>query len=193
MRELTYFVAVSLDGFISGPDHDFSAFPVTGDHIEMIFREYPDTLPKVGLDAMGLTATGDRFDTTLMGWKTYEVGFEATRDPYPHTRQVVFSRSHTQAEAPPNIVVTDEDPVAVVRRLKAEPGNGIWLCGGGDLAGQLVDEIDRLVLKVNPIVLGGGTPLFSGVTSARTWTRAESTPYDSGVVVNEYVPAATAG
>ena len=189
MRELTYYVAVSLDGFIAGPGHDVSDFLYEGDHIEMIFREYRDTLPKVGLDALGMTATGDRFDTCLMGWSTYAAGFTHTRDPYPHTRQLVFSRSHGQHEAPDTITVTPADPVDVVRELKAEAGSGIWLCGGGDLAGQLIDEIDRLVLKVNPIVLGGGTPLFGGVTRTRPWSLDVSTPYESGVVVNEYVPA----
>ena len=193
MRELTYYVAVSLDGFIAGPGHDVSDFLYEGDHIEMIFRDYRDTVPKVGLDALGMTATGERFDTSLMGWSTYAAGFTHTRDPYPHTRQLVFSRSHGQHEAPSNITVTDADPVGVVRELKAEQGRGIWLCGGGDLAGQLIDEIDRLVLKVNPVVLGAGTPLFGGVTRTRPWNLDVSTPYRSGVVVNEYVPAPPAG
>lgn len=186
MRELTYYVAVSLDGLIAGPGDDFSRFPVEGDHIDMILRDYVDTIPDVGLTAMGLEARGERFDTTLMGWSTYAAGFEHTRDPYPHTRQVVFSRTRTAADAPASVAVTDEDPVAVVRRLKAEPGTGIWLCGGGILAGQLVEEIDRLVLKVNPVVLGSGTPLFADPVVAPDYRLERSTAYDSGVVVNEY-------
>lgn len=190
MRALTYYVAVSLDGCIDGPGGDVSRFPVEGDHIEMICRDYPDTLPDVALRALGLTATGERFDTTLMGWRTYAAGFAHTRDPYPHTRQVVFSRTHGATEVPDGITVTDDDPVAVVRRLKAEPGTGIWLCGGGVLAGQLAGEIDRLVLKVNPVVLGGGTPLFVDPVTAPTCRLERSTAYRSGVVVNEYAVSA---
>lgn len=189
MRELTYYVAVSLDGRIAGPGGDVSAFPVTGDHIDMICRDYVDTLPHVALDALGLSARGERFDTTLMGWQTYAAGFAATRDPYPHTRQVVFSRTRTAADAPASLTVTDEPPVAVVRRLKAEPGTGIWLCGGGALAGQLVDEIDRLVLKVNPLVLGDGVPLFTDPVATPDFRLERSTAYGSGVVVNEYARA----
>ena len=37
---------------------------------------------------------------------------------------------------------------------------GIWLCGGATLAGQLVDEIDELVIKRYPVVLGSGVALF---------------------------------
>lgn len=186
MRTLTYYVAVSLDGYIDGPGGDVTRFPVEGDHIEMICRDYPDTLPDVALQALGLTATGERFDTTLMGWRTYAAGFAHTRDPYPHTHQVVFSRTHAPTEVPDGITLTGDDPVAVVRRLKAEPGTGIWLCGGGVLAGRLAGEIDRLVLKVNPVVLGGGTPLFVDPVAAPSCRLERSTPYGSGVVVSEY-------
>lgn len=186
MRHLTYFVAVSLDGRIGGTDGDFSAFPIVGDHVEMLKRDYVDTLPTPALTALGLTADGSRFDTTLMGWNTYAAGFAATRDPYPHTRQIVFSRRRTPADAPATVEVTGRDPVAVVRELKAEDGAGIWLCGGGTLAGALVDEIDRLVLKVNPVVLGEGVPLFTAPYANRGFVLERSTPYASGVVVNEY-------
>jgi dihydrofolate reductase len=188
MRELTYFVATSLDGRIADPDGDFSAFPVEGDHIEMLKRDYPDTLPAVVLDALGLSANGLRFDTTLMGWNTYAAGFELTRDPYPHTRQFVFSRTRSQDDVPSGITLTGDDPVEVVRRLKKEEGTGIWLCGGGALAAALVDEIDRLVLKINPILLLQGTPLFAGGSNQPLQFRlVASTPYESGVTVNEYV------
>lgn len=189
MRELTYYVATSLDGLIAGPDGDFSAFPVEGDHVDMICREYVDTLPDVALEALGLTARGERFDTTLMGWRTYAAGLAATRSPYPHTRQLVFSRSRSAADVPDDVRLTAEPPVDVVRALKAEPGTGIWLCGGGELAGRLAAEIDRLVLKVNPIVLGRGIALFADPVATPAFRLERSTPYRSGVVVNEYVRA----
>ena len=69
MRELTYYVAVSLDGKIAAPDHTFDAFPVEGDHIETILRDYVDTVPGPGLTALGLTPDLQRFDTVLMGWQ----------------------------------------------------------------------------------------------------------------------------
>lgn len=162
MRELTYFVATSLDGRIASPDGDFSAFPVQGDHVEMILREYRDTLPAPALEAMGLTAESSRFDTVVMGWETYAVGLPfGVTDPYPHLEQVVATRTHVDADLPEGIRTTD-DAVGEVRRLKRQQGAGIWLCGGGSLAAALVEEIDRLVLKVNPVVLGAGIPAFGG-------------------------------
>ncbi|WP_447644899.1 dihydrofolate reductase family protein [Nocardioides zeae] len=189
MRTLTYLVAVSLDGRIAGPDDDYSAFPVEGDHVAMLVRDYRDALPGAALTALGLQADRTRFDTVLMGWRTYAAGFAHTRDPYPHLRQVVFSRSRTQADAAPGVTVTGEDPVAVVRRLKEEDGSGIWLCGGGVLAAALADEIDHLVLKVNPIVLGAGPSVFAGPYAPRHLRLARATPYTSGVLVTEHVRA----
>lgn len=188
MRELTYFVAVSLDGRIAGPGDDFSAFPTTGDHLDMIAADYRDTLPGHGLAALGLTADGSRFDTVVMGWNTYAVGLPFGVDnPYPHLRQHVFSRS--ARTAPAAVRVLADDPVQTVRALKAEPhGSGIWLCGGGLLAATLADEIDELVLKVNPVVLGDGPSLFRSGYQPRPFSLTASTAYGSGVVVNTYRP-----
>lgn len=187
MRELTYFVAVSLDGRIAAPDGDFSAFSMQGDHIDWIVREYPETLPGPALAALGVTPRNEHFDTVLMGWNTYAVGlpFDQT-DPYPHLRQHVFSRRSREL---PEGIVLSADPLGTVRALKAEQGTGIWLCGGGEIATELADEIDRLVLKVNPLLLGDGVPLFGGGYRPRGFELTASTAFDSGVVVNSYARA----
>jgi dihydrofolate reductase len=190
MRELTYYVAVTLDGRISGPDDDFSAIPVVGDHIDMIVRDWRDTLPAVGLQALGLEADNARFDAVLMGWGTYAAGLQHdVVDPYPHLDQVVVTREHADHDFPEGVRTT-ADPEAEVRRLKQQHGVGIWLCGGGRLAAAIADEIDRLVLKVNPLVLGDGPPLFDGPYVPRTFRRTAVTEFGSGVVVTEYERAA---
>lgn len=190
MAELTYFVATTIDGHIAGPDGDFSAFPMVGDHIDMIVEEWPDTLPGAALEAMGKTAPNNRFDTVLMGWRTYAVGFPfGVYDPYPHLRQVVFTHDPGRLAdgVTGSVEFSDDAPVDVVRRLKAEGGVGIWLCGGAELAAQVVDEIDRLVVKINPMVFGSGTPIFGELPySVRPWQLERSASYASGVVVNEY-------
>ena len=187
-RQLTYLVAVSLDGFIAAPDGDFSAFPVEGDHIDWLIDELPETLPAPALAALGIEPAYRTFDTVVMGWNTFAAGLPAgVDDPYPGLHQVVCSTSHGPDEVGGDVVVTDRDPVEVVRDLKARPGGGIWLCGGGRLAASLAGEIDRLVLKVNPLVLGSGIGLF-GTTpvAAGPFALQRSRPFASGVVVNTY-------
>jgi dihydrofolate reductase len=58
------------------------------------------------------------------------------------------------------------DPVELVGRLKHRPGAGIWLAGGARLAGALLGEIDELVIKRYPVVLGAGIP-FSTTDQVR--------------------------
>jgi dihydrofolate reductase len=38
-----------------------------------------------------------------------------------------------------------------VQKLKQQPGKGIWLCGGGELAATLFAEIDEVILQAQSI------------------------------------------
>ncbi|MWV48936.1 dihydrofolate reductase [Rathayibacter sp. VKM Ac-2803] len=185
MRELTYYVATSLDGLIAAPDGDWSAFPAEGDHFDAILADYSDTLPIHAQQALGVTADGSRFDTVIMGWRTYTPALDAGIDsPYPHLRQIVATRG---GHAVPEGIETTADPVATVRELRAGGGGGVWLAGGGALAGALVEQIDTLILKVNPVVLCDGVPLFGGAPyAARRFHRLESRRFDSGVSIDTY-------
>ena len=186
-RELVYYIAVSLDGYIAGPDGETDAFPIEGDHMQAILADYADAVPSHVAAALGIEPTLTTFDTVLMGWNTYNVAASVgITSPYAHLKQVVFSR--TVRDDADGVTITSEDPRAVVARLKAEPGTGaLWLCGGGELASTLLDDIDRLVLKVNPLVFGSGIGLFGGTTvDPRAFELEKSTPYKSGVIKNEY-------
>ncbi|EFQ83550.1 hypothetical protein HMPREF0063_11213 [Aeromicrobium marinum DSM 15272] len=186
MRELTYLVAVSLDGLIAAPDGSYDAFSTEGDHMDVLFDEYADTIPTHVQDAVGITSDQSRFDTVVMGWDTYLPALSVGIDnPYRHLRQVVASRR--SRTVPAGITVT-ADPLETVRALKADThGTGVYLAGGGQLAATVIDEIDHLVLKINPLLLGDGIRLFGKTTHmprgfALTSTRA----CDSGVVIAEY-------
>ena len=78
-------------------------------------------------------------------------------NPYAPLDEYVATRS---GATPPEGVTYTADPVATVRELKQRDGLGIYLCGGGQLAGSLLPEIDRLILKRYPLVLGYGIRLF---------------------------------
>ncbi|WP_072313841.1 dihydrofolate reductase family protein [Agrococcus sp. Marseille-P2731] len=186
MRALVYYVAVSLDGCIADPDGGFDALLGGGDHESVVLGEYADALPAHAHAALGVEPPRTRFDTVLMGWNTLIPALDAgIGSPYPHLRQVVATRR--QREVDPAIELTD-DPIATVRRLKQEDGLDIWLCGGGELAGTLLPEIDRLVLKRHPVVFGSGIRLFGDTAfEPRRFALHRTRTFDSGVAVEEYI------
>jgi dihydrofolate reductase len=191
MRTLTYYVATTLDGHIAeaaGGDPTGSLFTVGPDYVAHVVEHYPETLPTPARAALGVTDPGTRFDTVLEGRRSYQVGLDAgVTNAYAHLRHLVFSR--TLGDSPdPGVEVVATDPVETVRRLKAEPGRGIWLVGGAELAGALYHEIDELILKVNPVTAGDGIPLFAGKAAAgrRAFTLTGHVILDSGVAVLSY-------
>ncbi|MFF1904653.1 dihydrofolate reductase family protein [Kitasatospora sp. NPDC058218] len=193
MRKLTYYVAATLDGFIAAPDGAYDFFDpfITDEHISFMVGEFGDALPTPARTAFGLTdAPNTRFDTVLMGRGSYDPGLAlGLTSPYGHLRQIVFSRSLTTSPDPA-VEVTAEDPLDLVRRLKQEEGLGIYLCGGGDVAGRLLPEIDELIVKLYPVAIGSGVPLFRADFSPNSFTLADTRVLGNGAVVLTYAKAA---
>ncbi|REF35795.1 dihydrofolate reductase family protein [Thermasporomyces composti] len=193
MRKLVYFIASTLDGYIAGPDGADPTgpggfWPIPEDYSRYLVAEYPETLPGAARHALGITATGRHFDTVLEGRRSYEVGLKVgVTDAFPHLRHLVFSR--TLADSPdPAVEIVSGDPVATVRELKRQEGKDLWLIGGGELAGTLYPEIDQLILKLAPLTIGAGVPLFgrSAVFDPRTWELTDHTVFDSGSAILTY-------
>ncbi|APB00536.1 dihydrofolate reductase family protein [Nocardia seriolae] len=165
MRKLTYFVSATIDGFIATDAGSVDFFPVGGDHGPAIIAQYPETLPTKVRQVLGVDKPCQNFDTVIMGRKTHDFGVRTgTSSPYAHLRQFVVSTTLPENPAP-DVELISADPLERVRELKREKGLGIWLCGGGELAQTLMPEIDQVFLKLYPIVLGHGRPLFG--TGAR--------------------------
>ncbi|WP_027942300.1 dihydrofolate reductase family protein [Amycolatopsis taiwanensis] len=189
MRKLTYLVASTIDGYITGPDNgnpDF--FLIEGDHAQPLRDEFPDMHPTHVRPLLGLDGVPNKhFDTVLQGRGSYEIGLRVgITNAYQHLRSIVFSTTMTQSPDP-TVELVRTDPLAKVRELKQEDGMGIWLCGGGKLAAALRSEIDELVIKLNPVVAGDGIPLFNGAGFApERYDLTDTKPYGSGVVVLTY-------
>ncbi|MEU7638523.1 MULTISPECIES: dihydrofolate reductase family protein [unclassified Streptomyces] len=190
MRKLVYYVAVSIDGFIAGPDGEFDFYPEAPDMVDHLRAEFPETNPTHIRPHIGLEgAPNKRFDTVIMGRGTYQPALDAdVTSPYAHLRQYVVSRSLPEI-ADPAVELVPDDPIGLVRGLKAEAGDGdIWLCGGGVLAAQLLPEIDELLLKQYPVVAGGGLPVFAGRFSPRPFTLVETRTFSHGGSLSTYRP-----
>lgn len=173
MRNIIYYVASSLDGYISGPGGDISGFVAGGSGVEQYLRDLQE------------------FDTVIMGRNTYEFGFKYGLVPgtaaYPHMRNIVFSSTLHYETPGPGLEVYPLDE-GLIRDLKSTPGTDIYLCGGGDLAGWLLDRqlIDVLKVKLNPLVLGEGVPLFGASATAAGLELESAGAYDHGLHILTY-------
>ena len=146
MRRVRYSVAMSLDGYIAGPQGE-------ADWIEMdpsvdvakFFREFYA-----------------QFDAAIMGRRTYEVFGGAVEGMATY----VFSRT-----LPPGplkgVTVLGEDAITRLAEMRAGNGKDIWLFGGGTLFGSLASAglVDTVELGVMPVMLGAGRPVMSGNTA----------------------------
>ena len=186
MRNLVYFVACTVDGFIARADGSFDCFLPDGEHFADLIRRFPETFPGHVRDALGISGPNQHFDTVLMGRATYAVGADhGFTNPYPTLEQYVVSHSMV-ASPDPAVTLVNDDPVALVRTLKHQPGRDIWLCGGGQLAASLVAEIDQLILKVNPVRIGAGIPLFGTGFVPAGLALTASSAYANGVLLLHY-------
>lgn len=186
MRKLTYMIAMSIDGYIAGPGDEVDVYPTPEEYLGHLASEYPETMPSHGRPLLGIAdAPNKRFDTIVMGRATYRPALDlGITSPYAHLRQYVVS---TSLESPDPAVTVVDDPVALVKRLKAEDGLGIYLAGGARLAGALYGEIDEVILKLYPIMLGTGVPMISGAFDVTSFERADLTTFDSGHVILRYI------
>jgi len=167
-RRLRYQVAVSLDGFIAGPN---------GEHDWIVMDP-----------AIDFAALFKEFDTAVMGRKTYEVlTAQGGHGELPGLEVVVFSRTLRPATQP-GVRIVNDDPRRVVAALKAKPGRDIWLYGGGDFFRSLLDAglVDTVELAVVPVLLGGGVPLLPPGTATKLKLADQKTLSASGIVALSY-------
>ncbi|MFI1826945.1 dihydrofolate reductase family protein [Streptomyces sp. NPDC020412] len=189
MRKLTYFIACSIDGFIGDPSGDANAMMkfVDDEFRGYLMTEYPETISVEGRRILGLDSPNRRFDTVIQGRSSYQLALDTSiTSPYGHMREYVASRTLTESPDP-NVELISDDLLGRVRALKAEDGElDIWLCGGSQIAGELLDEIDELIIKTYPMTYGSGMPMFGSDAEVTEFSLDSVRAFDNGTLVRTY-------
>lgn len=187
MRRVILQFDVSLDGFTSAPD----------DSLDWVADD--DVMNQDASDLL------DTADTILLGRVAYQLFVEYwptvdTSEPGINSRiadqlnratKLVFSNTLDTAEWGEwgNARVVKGNVAEGIRRMKAQPGKNMLLYAGASLASTFIehDLIDEYRLRVHPVVLGGGKPLFKGGDSLKL-KLIESKAYQNGAVMLVYQP-----
>lgn len=168
MRKLILGLAVSLDGFIEGPNGEYDWCFTDQDY--------------------GMSDFFKRIDAVFIGRKSYEMslGMEGGADWMPKMTEYVFSNTLTSVKK--DAILISGNVTEQARNIKNDSGKDIWLFGGASLTASMLEAglVDELWLSIHPILLGIGKPLFSNIKKRIKLNLLESKTYDSGLVSVKY-------
>ena len=165
---IRYCVAMSLDGYITGPNGE-------ADWIVMD----PD------MDFAQLWA---QFDTLLMGRRTFEAASRRLGAQTLQTKRVVVSSRTLRTEDHPEITVISEINNSEMQKLRQQSQKDIWLMGGGELFRALlkINQVDTIEVSTVPVLLGSGISLLPSLYRCTRLKLASHKVYNSGVVSLDY-------
>jgi dihydrofolate reductase len=169
MRLVRFGGAMSLDGYIAGPNGEY----------DWILMD-----PEIDFAEMQ-----SQFDTYLIGRKTFEAMAKMGSDvkSLPGIQNIVLSRTLRASDYPH--VRVESDAERVVADLRAKPGKDIAIFGGGELFRSLLAAglVDRVEVALIPVLLGGGIPLLPPPAGRATLKLRKQRVYEkTGTIGLEY-------
>jgi dihydrofolate reductase len=179
MRKLILGLAVTLDGYIEGPNGEYDWCFTDQDY--------------------GLNEFFSRVDTIFIGRKSYEIARKHQDNNngelvpgMPRMTEYVFS--NTLKTVDKGAILVSGDILAQARKIKAQAGKDIWLFGGALLTDALMKEglVDEIWMSVHPILLGNGKPLFRPQEFRTKLRLLKSKTYETGLVSLQYAIGSSA-
>lgn len=170
MRKIILGLAVSLDGFIEGPNGEYDWCFTDQDY--------------------GLTDFFKRIDTIFMGRKSYELAQQTAEDnPWKGMKTYLFTNTLKSINNE-NVEIISGNIKNQINIIRKQPGKDIWLFGGAALLTSFVNNnwVDEYWLSVHPIILGSGKPLFQNIVERKNLALVNSKVYETGLVSLKYRP-----
>jgi dihydrofolate reductase len=178
MRKIILNLATTLDGLIEGANGEIDWCILEEDMHFDSFLESIDTIfyGRVSYDQ----------------WGSYQPDASASDmekqlySAIQSKKKFVFS---SQSREDNKAVFISTDVVAVVKKIKNQPGKDIWLYGGAQLITTFIENglVDEYMISVHPTALGAGKPLFN-MSARLDLVLTETKVFKSGVVQLIYTP-----
>jgi len=165
------FVGISLDGFLARSDGSV------------------DWLKPFEGEDHGYQKFFESVDTVVIGRRTYDFVLEMVHSQlswaYGDKRCVVMS--HRPVEGKYGERAFAGEPGILLRQLAAEGARHIYVDGGAVIRSFLAAHLlDRITVSVVPVLLGGGFPLFGGVSLESGLTFESAKSFKNGIVQLHY-------
>ncbi len=186
MRKVIVAMQVTLDGFIEGPNGE----------LDWAMKEDEETWN----DHFELMRS---VDTLLLGrvmypdyekyWLAAPTNPSSTKNEIEYARladkmqKIVFSKTLEKVGWKTTRIIRDHIAKEILK-MKQQPGKDMVILGGAGLVSTFMNLglIDEYHLVVNPVILGGGKPLFKDVKERRTLQLINTKTFRSGKVVLHY-------
>ncbi|MEM6261263.1 MAG: dihydrofolate reductase family protein [Bacteroidota bacterium] len=170
-RSIILYIAMSLDGYIAGPNDDLTFL----DAVQVEGEDY------------GYTQFYDTVDTVIMGRKTYDV-VKGLGVPQPHAGKETYILTRTPKPSEENVHFYTGSIVELIAQLKSTEGKNVFIDGGSQTVHRLLTAhlIDELVVSVIPVLLGKGIPLFIEGRPLARLKLQNSKAYPTGLVQLHY-------
>ena len=181
MRKVIVWNMMTLDGYFEGLN------PWEIDWHEDVWGEELESFSLEQSREVGALLFGRRtYEGMAEYWSTASGEIAEFMNSIP---KVVFSRTLETAGWSNTRLVNGSAPEEVAR-LKQEPGKDLFIFGSADLVSSLTEHglVDEYRIGLNPLVLGGGTPMFKPGGMRMRLRLLEARPVNSGVVILRYAP-----
>lgn len=182
MKKIIMSNLVSLDGYFAGPNGELDWFVV-----EEEFLNYA----KILLNSVDSILYGRvTYEDMAAYWPDSTENDPAITHKMNHLSKIVFSKTLKTVEWNNSRLFKNIDPQEITE-WKRQPGKDMVIFGSGVIVSAFakLGLIDEYRFIVNPVILGKGMPLFTGLPDKIKLQFLKSETLSSGVVILYYAPA----